>query len=287
MKNIKPVEINFLKEQPSKSDFLYRYVTIDKLLDFLINCRIPLVRLNVFEDKLEGVSIDHLLLNYSSEQMSLNMAKWVGGTFKLIGLNFNPNSRNNLRRQREDFQKNNFASCWYVNNHESVAMWQIYSKADSVAIRLGYDGLKKIIEDKEFLLSGYNHEKLTVGKITYCKFNQISDLQDCAIDYTKGFVKDYCFSHEQEFRLMVKIKSIETKKLQRGGAILDEQVDKINRSNGLQLIYLTFRDFKQIPFEIIFHPQCQEWHKENIKSIIDKYQLPFILKESSLKEMFK
>ena len=54
----KELEIIKLNEQPVSGSFLYRYLTIDKLMDFLLNQRIPLTRLNLFEDKLEGTTPD-------------------------------------------------------------------------------------------------------------------------------------------------------------------------------------------------------------------------------------
>ena len=45
------IKIEKLKHQPDENLFLYRYVTIDKLMDFLLNQRFPLTRLNLFEDK--------------------------------------------------------------------------------------------------------------------------------------------------------------------------------------------------------------------------------------------
>jgi hypothetical protein len=120
-------KIEKLQFQPDDDSMLYRYVTIDKLLDFLVNGRLPLVRLNLFEDKLEGVSIDHRMLNYAGDKIAENFSDWGGELFKAVTLNVNPNKRNSLRRQREIFQKTNFANCWYINDHESVAMWQIYS----------------------------------------------------------------------------------------------------------------------------------------------------------------
>ena len=114
---------------PPDDSILYRYVTIDKLIDFLLEARIPLVKLNLFEDKLEGVNLKHLRLNYESDKIA-EQKQEEDTSLKYISVNINPTERNLLRRKRETFQDTNYASCWYVNNHESVAMWQLYSKPD-------------------------------------------------------------------------------------------------------------------------------------------------------------
>ena len=134
----KGIKIDKFHNQPSEGAILYRYVTIDKLLDFLFNKRIPLIRLNLFEDKLEGVNIKHLLLNYGSDKLTQEIAPFFGKLVQSIGNSINTGNRNSLRRQREIFQNSNYASCWYISDHESVAMWQLYSKPDSVAIRIPF-----------------------------------------------------------------------------------------------------------------------------------------------------
>jgi hypothetical protein len=262
---ISQLKINSLELQPPEECMLYRYMTIDKLLDFLFNHRIPLVRLNVFQDKLEGASLEHLLLILSSNKLGEETAPWLGNLMKGIVYNVNPTKRNSLRRQREIFQKTNYASCWYANNHESVAMWQIYSKPDSVAVRIPYKALITEFTNRNFQLSSYDHESLKYGSVHYHRLNDLDDLSRAItkIDIV-GFLKDYCFQHEQEFRIMLEIKEYESKPAERKQFILDEQIDRLNELKDLKLLYLSLKNFKTLPVEIIFHPQSLAWHRKNI-----------------------
>lgn len=282
------IEIEAFHNQPSEEDFLFRYMTIDKLLDFLFSGRISLTRLNEFEDKLEGVDIRHLLLNFAGNKIAENSSNALGGMFKYITLNVFPTPRNNFRRQREIFQKTNFATCWYISNHESVAMWQLYSKPDSVAIRIPYKNLSAEILNYNFALPNKEFVKLKYGSVDYYRFNDIDELSDILIkDNTQGFIKDSSFSHEREFRIIIEERQKEEKKIERKPMILDEQIDKLNSDNNVKVIGLSLSKFKELPFEIIFHPQSSDWHRMNILKIMDKFGILFKTKESSLKEIFK
>lgn len=284
-----PLKIDPFYNQPKDDDVLYRYITIDKLLDFLFSGRIPLARLNTFEDKLEGVTPQHLLLNFASDKVRDEIADFAGGLLKLIGENFsvNPTKRNSLRDQRRIFQNTNFASCWYVSGHESVAMWQLYSNPDSVAIRIPYKQLVGELTNYSFSLPPQSYEKLRYGLIDYHRFNDLDELSTIVTKKDiQGFMKDSSFQHEKEFRIMLQTVNNEVKKVEKKPLVLDEQIEKLNDKLDTKLISLTLSNFNKLPFEIIFHPQSSRWHRENIIKIIDKFQLPFKTTESMLKNMF-
>lgn len=281
------LKIEALELQPVKGTFLYRYMTIEKLLDFLFNERLPLLRLNIFEDRLEGASLKHLLLNLTSKKVAEDINPLLGTLLEGIVYNINPTNRNSLRRDREIFQKTNFANCWYSNNHESVAMWQLYSNPNSVAIRIPYEHFFDVLNNRKFELSSYDHLSLKFGSVHYYKFNDLDEISKAIVKYDiRGFLKDYSFSHEQEFRIMLEVKEFETKKTERKKFILDEQVDFMNNLKDLKILYFNLLNFKALPFELIFHPQSSGWHRQNIKSLLDKYGLPFQTKDSELKDIF-
>lgn len=272
--------------QPNENSFLYRYLTIDKLLDLLLSERISLVRLNLFDDKLEGSSLKHLHLNHFSELAKKDMQK-QGGTFASISLTVNPTERNKLSRQRELFQETNYASCWYINNYESVAMWQLYSKPDSVAIKIPYEALNNELLEGNFEING-KCEKLKFGAISYHRFKNIANVEKNNIETDlQGFIKDSSFEHEQEFRIMVENKDSEKKYLENRGVLLDEDVDKLNNSNEIKVKHLKLNNFKKLPFEIIYHPECQKWHKKNIEKIINQFNIKFEIHDSELTNTFK
>jgi hypothetical protein len=272
--------------QPCENSFLYRYITIDKLLDLLISEQIPLVRLDLFEDKLEGTTLEHLILNHHSEKDGKEMQTDIP-LLSNISVTINPNKRNQFSRQREAFQKTNYSSCWYINNYESVAMWQLYSKPDSVAVRIPYKILNKELQEENYVINS-DYEKISYGSISYHRFkNIISEEKDKMTSDQQGFIKDSSFEHEQEFRIIVENREYKENLLEVRENILDEEVDEINKSNQIYIKHLKFNDFSKLPFEIIFHPQCQTWHKSNIKKLLSQFSINFKAFDSDLTSAFK
>lgn len=279
------LKIESFHKQPSENSILYRYLTIDKLIDFLLEARISLVKLNLFEDKLEGVNLEHLKLNYESDKYA-KILKQENTSLEYISVIINPKNRNSFRRKRETFQETNFASCWYLNNHESVAMWQLYSNPDSVAIRIPFKDLLNELSNPCLNPNYENYEKLSYGCVDYHQFNDFEKLLKLdPINDIQGFIKDSSFSHENEFRIIVEMKQ-EQKIKEVREMILDEDVDEINESQNIKVIYLSLTNFKSLPFEIIFHPKSTKWHRENINNMLNKFDLTFKTSESTLKDIF-
>lgn len=268
---------------------LYRYVTIDKLIDFLINARLSFTRLNLFEDKLEGITPEHLALNIVSDRIAKKLsAEWLGDLADVVTFNMNPTSRNERSRYRKVFQRTNYANCWYINDHESVAMWQLYSRRDSVAIRIPFAALAKEIDSGDFDSSSSRIKTLNYGGVQYIRFNEADVLTEFIVnEEAQGFVKDESYSHEREFRIMLTMEDNEVKKAEPKKFVLDEQVEEMNARLDIRSVNLRFRNFSSMPFEIVFHPQCSEWHRSNISTIIRKLDLGFTAKESALKRMFR
>ena len=275
------------KIQPSSRSILYRYITIDKLLDFLLWERIPLLRLNTFEDKLEGSEIEHLMLNQSTLILGQETAKWIGDLFKEIAININPTQENSLKELRDIFQETSYASCWYINDHESAAMWQLYSKPDSVAIGIPYSNLTQELDDSNFELPEYQYLKLIYGGIEYFNFNDLKEITKIVTeDSVQGFIKDTSFQHENEFRIMIRTQKQDKIKFEKKPFVSNKQIKMLSKIIDNKVIYLKFTRFRQMPFKIIFHPKSSSWHRLNIKKILDKFDLSFSTFESDLKEIF-
>ncbi len=279
------IEVRRLTEQPSEDETLYRYVTIDKLMDFLINARITLTQLRNVEDRLEGTTIPHLLLNLKSQRHEGFLNALTDNTFTF---QVAPDRRNEFWNQREDFQRLNYVSCWYVDNHESVAMWQLYSRRDSVAIRIPFKDLDEQLSGGHFEPSVHRIQSLKYGKVQYAKFSDREDVQQLS-DNTDlpGFFKDRGYQHEREFRLLLSMENREAKKIEQKRGVLIEHTNRMGRYLNIRAIHLALTNFQSMPFEIVFHPQCPDWHRKNVVAILGKWNLRFRAQESMLKDMFQ
>lgn len=274
------------QNQPQAVSVLYRYVTIDKLLDFLLCGRIPLIRLSEFADKLEGVKLNHLLLNSISESIGQNTTESMGELVKAIGTNYFPDKVDNFIHQRQSFQENNYSSCWYLSNYESVAMWQLYSKPDSVAIRIAYSDLSSEILNNNFELPELVYAGLKFGCVKYYKFSEIGEIVTILNnDNVQGFVKDLSFQHEQEFRIILQTQESQRLRTDKRNMILAANGSRLRRLDS-KVIYMNFDNFTKMNFELVFHPQACSWHMDSINTIIRKFDLPFKTHRSALRDIF-
>lgn len=274
--------------QPSENErSLYRYVSFDKLLDFLANGRIAFSRLDTFEDKQEGVSIFNLATRILGDKITEKTGEeWMGKVAYGL-LNLVPNKKNSIAVQVNKFRKESYASCWYSNNHESVAMWKLYSKHDSVAIKIPRKKLKEILDNNLFSVSSSYVQSILHGEVKYFRFNDSNDFSDVLTDPEnfQGFIKDKSFEHEREYRIVLSMNYEED--LPQKGRIADI-ISKEKKETEMErkIIQLEFTSFSELPFEIIFHPQSENWHRQNVQKLISKFNLNFNLSESKLKHFF-
>ena len=112
--------------------YVYRYLTLEKLIDFLETGELYLTRLDKFEDNLENIipyDINELKVRSGLTEKPQNANPNIPEHHwdKLIS-----DSRLALIRLQEKLkteQKYRFVSCWILSDVESFAMWDIYGKA--------------------------------------------------------------------------------------------------------------------------------------------------------------
>src|SRR3954452_3866636 len=130
------VEIN--KEYKfTDGQFLWRYMDLHRLIYFLNSENLFFSPLNSFFDPLEGITEKHLHDKQFLDTLEKKTEKQDG---------FANKSQEELEEEKEEIkekfksrleeiQKTYFASCWYLGVRESLAMWNVYSNKDSVAMK--------------------------------------------------------------------------------------------------------------------------------------------------------
>jgi hypothetical protein len=250
---LKLPEIKIEKDkQPNDNDYLWRYMNLKKFLSFIIDKKLHLKRLDQFEDKNDGIFANLLQLKFNLSQI------------KETGKKINVESEEAKLRE---LQKNLFASCWFVGNRESMAMWKIFSNPDSVALRIKYKHLKKIFRENDFKCNGYNVKSITLGKVQY--FDYQNGKGRSTLSETDSFIafsKDESFSNEREFRIVARTEN--------GKEELNQGIDFI------------LKKFSELPFEIVFHPKAEDWGVKNLKDIMEKFNIKFRMFHSELNLRF-
>ncbi|WP_431022579.1 hypothetical protein [Erwinia rhapontici] len=185
-------------EVPEKNTKLWRYMDFTKYVSLLSSKGVYFSRANCFEDDFEGakgikknkVGWDTHFLNYFRDAI-INLPDGVKSDKTSEEIEQNAQRLlKELEMGGEVFRSSTFISCWHENNHESEAMWRLYSRIwdNAIAIRTTYQSLK---------LSLGSNPMIKIGRVKY-------------IDMNKGYAgvndafwrKRKSFEHEREVRAL-------------------------------------------------------------------------------------
>jgi hypothetical protein len=240
--------------------YVFRYVTIEKLIDFFDTNSIFLARLDTFEDNLENIS-----------PKEINGLKT---TFLKIPKNANPdrdwdkkieNSRHQIRAIRNKLaldQKHRYVSCWILNDVESFGMWDTYGKS-GFAIRFEREYFQKLVE-KSIKLQVNPTDKidlLVLGKVFYQNFDTMHQTLDKSKMKYAAFRKHLSFKHESEYRI----------------------VGFTNQTENEIGLRFKLPDLESLNFEIFANPRLSSFQFQQYEKIVAKYSKTKKLKESELK----
>jgi hypothetical protein len=250
-----------LKKALAENTLLTRYVDLHSFLYFITQNKLRFARLDTFEDLNEGFSI-HTAESVKEVTENTRAIKAINGKEKMLEHIANLKQQHNeLATKYQELQKNLFACCWYMGNKESVAMWNLYSNRDSVAIRFDARELIDIIH--KTAMEDDDNSEMQYGCVEYADLSGIDDLlnKNCI-----GFLKDDSFMHEQEFRFLT---------------------EKIFNDDALEY-ELHLGDLKKVDFTILSHPKMEEWKIRNILHVLSCYDLSekFQPSELALKNKF-
>ncbi|MDV3348077.1 hypothetical protein QGP82_05210 [Leptothoe sp. LEGE 181152] len=164
---------------PQSNCTLWRYMDLTKLLSLLETSKLFFPRSDKFDDPYEGAwsKAGIKLLRDPATNGGLPpeaVDQFIAGT----------------QRQRQEM----FISCWFVSDHESAAMWQLYLQSpEGIAIKTDHDSLTKAIDAAPFM-----------GRTTMVRY---IDYETTPIPFGNGFFpfihKRLSFAHENELRAIV------------------------------------------------------------------------------------
>ena len=237
-----------------ENSFLWRYFDFQKFLSLAIEQSIFFSRMDKMEDANEGISIHQLFSKFGTAEEK-----------ELVATINKKSARTELPLSIR--QQKYFLSCWLIHHRESVAMWNAYSDENGIAIKVNAAELIENILTKSKLIAHQEMiQKLYYGKVDYKDFFDKKQRENFKSEIKIiGFQKDVCFKHEYEYRFLIK-----------------ENVHKYGKED-IPFLKLKLIDFKQIPFELIFHPKMENWKKDNIRAVIKSLKLTnFSCKDSEL-----
>ncbi len=210
---------------------VWKYLDLSKFLDMLLSQQLFMSRSDKFEDQYEGT--------FSEPTFE---------EIKKIAAN-NPKFLDYYKSHREKV----VISSWHINEYESFAMWQIFTKNnEGLAIQSTIGRLKNALQPERAI-------EQYIGNVNY-------------IDYKKEYIpfensffpflfKRKSFQYEREIRIISDVTSHE-----------------LSIDNGLKIDI----DINQLIEKIYIHPKSENWYKNLVIELVKRLGFDFEIEKSDL-----
>ena len=210
---------------------VWKYLDLSKFLDMLLSQQLFMSRSDKFEDQYEGT--------FSEPTFE---------EIKKIAAN-NPKFLDYYKSHREKV----VISSWHINEYESFAMWQIFTKNnEGLAIQSTIGRLKEALRPE-------NRIEQYIGNVNY-------------IDYKKEYIPfDDTF-----FSFLFKRKSFQYEREVR--IISDVSAQNISVNEGLKINV----DLNQLIEKIYIHPKSENWYKKLVIELVSKLDFKIEIEKSDL-----
>ncbi|GKW03826.1 MULTISPECIES: hypothetical protein [Pectobacterium] len=255
-------------------DLIWRYLSTDKFDKLISDNGIYFSKASDFEDKKEGY--------YTHKKKYEELREREPYNIEAIN---KAEEMSNRIRDREPL--NNYISCWHKNEKENIEMWHNYIENPNEGVVIK-SHIYKII---------FAHPESLSEVITWhdCEYGD----KDNNDDYTENFkYKDYIFSYENEFRLIINSHLLNILTPFQGGLELvtcignkpayevlgngkDPKKDIHKKGNGFVVKY----NLNKIIDEIRVSPKSSDEYLMHIKRKMQDAGLTCPLNQSELKNM--
>ena len=281
------------KPAPSVDSKLWRYMGLPKFLSLLQTNSLFLCNLELLAkaDPFEGIfptsKFKHrqwTSINDVPDEIKVKLQQSVSIKKGLHYALENYKKNVELRiRQAYSYRKSYFINCWHMNENESSAMWDVYSKRnEGIAITSSEARFKKAFSEANLDIMG--------GVINYVDYAN----EHVEIDENNGLsvllYKRNSFSYENEYRLVHWDTSVTHKQIYPKNGYFnmdghlfpnlnnsksvtvgrsDDEIEQINITAGLKLTC----DLNKLIESIYVSPLAEEWFLDIIRNVSEKYNL--------------
>jgi hypothetical protein len=243
-------------EIPNNDSRLWRYMDFTKYVSMLSISGLYFARADFFDDHFEGAKgikrnkakWDEHYLSFFKEAIKNPPKGHVWNKSDEFAEKEAQRLLKELEAGGESHRKRVFINCWHENEHESEAMWRLYSSYldNAVAVRTSYASLYESL--------GRN-PSISIGKIKYIDFNKsYAGVND------SFWRKRKSFEHENEVRAVINDHECET-----AGKII-----KCDLSILVEKVFVS--------------PTTPIWFVELVNDVNQKYGLKMKVSPSSLNE---
>ncbi|MFT5754168.1 MAG: hypothetical protein ACI9FW_000286 [Flavobacterium sp.] len=210
---------------------VWKYLDLSKFLDMLMSKRLFMSRSDKFEDQYEGT-----------------FSEPTYEEIKKIAAN-NPEFLDYYKSHREKV----VISSWHINEYESFAMWQIFTKNnEGLAIQSTIGRIKKALATERKTVQH-------IGQVNYIDYKkELIPFDDAFFPF---LFKRKSFQYEREVRI-----------------ISDVSSDNIIINDGLKIDV----DINQLIERIYIHPKSENWYKNLVIELVEKLGFGFTIEKSDL-----
>ncbi|WP_343695364.1 hypothetical protein [Flavobacterium sp.] len=210
---------------------VWKYLDLSKFLDLLLSKKLFMSRSDKFEDQYEGT-----------------FSEPTYEEIKKLAVD-NPEFLNYYKTHREKVA----ISSWHINEYESFAMWQIFTKNnEGLAIQSTIGRLQKAVKPES------NFDQY-IGEVNY-------------IDYKKEYIPfDDLF-----FPFLFKRKSFQYEREVR--ILTDTSKNDIKLNDGIKINV----DINQLIEKIYIHPKSENWYKKLVIELVERLDFGFEIEKSDL-----
>lgn len=171
------------EKPPNGNRIAWRYLSLEKFLDLILNSQIFFTNLTKLTDQYEGTQYDTNL------RLALDYAKRENNYFE------NKNEILNERNEIHNLRNYTLVNCWSLKRHESYALWKIYvGNNPGVAIKTTVSNIRKSINyaKQEF------DENISIAEVKYQ-----DKLDDSFSRIEATITKKRFYDFEDEMRLII------------------------------------------------------------------------------------
>ncbi len=229
---------------PDESTVIWRYMDLFKFLSLIKDKKLAFPSaLKLSEnDPYEG-SFTEIDINYDPiKDLYLKDLKLAESLKRVL-----PYVRLSMKEQRKGI----YINSWYMNPHESYAMWNLYSKeGQGIAIKSTIKSFKNSLKDVE--------ENIYIGSVNYIDYEKDSLISTGAVGnvFIPFINKRKSFEHEKEVR-----------------AIVWDADTLLNPEKQFKDIIFLDLNINELIQEIYISPSSPDWVVSIIENICSKYEL--------------
>lgn len=219
------------------------------------------------------ISTKHL---FFSSIKTLRLQDNFEGIFSRIARDQNPflDDGNDIRKWLNDLLIPRICiNCWHINEYESVAMWDLYSRySQGIAIQSTFNQLSSSFDTTE--------RTINIGMVKYIDYSNESNL---SLDQPMSVIlhKRKSYEFERELRAVVipdelLPKTLNGKTIPVDGAVMSDFI----RTGG---VYVPV-NINRLISKIYLYPKTPKWVHDTIISALEKYEIEKNVVQSDLDE---